>query len=103
MLTKKIMFSAVACNFVFLYLYHFTHFLYFEFVMRFPMYFRWCAILVAGGCMFAQFLDCVCFGGNKLKCLLPLAANISYFQKHISSISTKIFVLALFLFYANKQ
>ena len=35
------------------------------FVMSIPMEFRWCAISM--GCMFAQFLDCVCFGSNKLK------------------------------------
>ena len=36
------------------------------------------------GCMFAQFLDCVCFGGNKLKCLLPLLRIFHIFKKHIS-------------------
>ena len=54
----------------------------FEFVMRFPMDFRWqnSGVQFWWGCMFAQFLDCVCFGSNKLK---PVAifTNILLFTK----------------------
>ena len=51
------------------------------FVMRIPMEFRWCAISM--GCMFAQFLDCVCFGSNKLKCLLPFLQIFHFLRNSI--------------------
>ena len=53
---------------------------------RFPMDFWWqnSGVQFWWGCMFAQFLDCVCFGGNKLKCLLPLLRIFHIFKKHIS-------------------
>ena len=67
-------------------------FLNFEFVMRFPMDFRWqnSGVQFRWGCMFAQILDCVCFGGNKTETLVAAFANISHFQKYISSILEKI-------------
>ena len=51
------------------------------FVMSIPMEFRWCAISM--GCMFAQFLDCVCFGSNKLKCLLPFLQIFHFLRNSI--------------------
>ena len=72
--------SVWVCNFVF------SFFFNFEFVMRFPMDFRWqnSGVQFRWGCMFAQILDCVCFGGNKLKCLLPLLRIFHIVKKHIS-------------------
>ena len=60
--------------------------------MRFPMDFRWqnSGVQFRWGCMFAQILDCVCFGGNKTETLVAAFANISHFQKYISSILEKI-------------
>ena len=70
------------------------------FLMSIPMEFRWCAISM--GCMFAQFLDCVCFGSNKLKCLLPFLQIFHFLRNSIpQKTSPTIFDFRFYHFIKN--